>query len=280
MVRIITDSSSDILPAEALQKGVTVIPLKVMFGEKTYHDGVDLPHEQFYKLLTEAKTLPTTSQPTPADFEPFFRDAQQAGDSVVCILLSGHLSGTLQSAEIARELCGGENLYIIDSRQAIIGLRMLVELAVKMRGEGASAKEIASAVEEAKGRIRLYAMVDTLEYLHKGGRLSKTVAIVGTALKMKPILTLRDGKLEMLTKARGLDGSIEALLKILEKCPGIDKSGPVMYGYTQNAGQCMEFRERANARYGFVHTPLYSVGSAIGTHVGPNAMVIGFLEEK
>lgn len=280
MVRIITDSTSDILPEEAEALGVTVVPLKVVFKDRTYRDTVDLSHEDFYRLLKTADPLPTTSQPTPADFGALFEEAKQAGDSVVCLLLAGSLSGTVQSAQIARELCGYSEVYVVDTAQAIIGIRMLVYLALRMRSEGASAEQIAAAVEEAKGRVRLYAMVDTLEYLHKGGRLSKAVTVVGTFLKMKPIVTLREGKLEVLSKARGLDGSIAALLKLMGDAPRVDPACPVLYGYTLDAGQCSQLRRVADEKYGFENTELYSVGCVIGTHVGPGAMVIGYLEAK
>ena len=149
-----------------------------------------------------------------------------------------------------------------------------------MRSEGASAAQIAAAVEEAKSRVRLYAMVDTLEYLHKGGRLSKAVTVVGTFLKMKPIVTLRDGKLEVLSKARGLDGSIASLLKLMGEDPRIDPVCPVCYGYTLDAEQCLQLREIADAKYGFRNTTVHSVGCVIGTHVGPGAMVVGYLEAQ
>ena len=148
MVRIITDSTSDILPEEAEALGVTVVPLKVIFKDRTYRDTIDLSHEEFYHLLKTADPLPTTSQPTPADFQALFEDAKQAGDSVVCLLLAASLSGTVQSAQIARDLCGYPEVYVVDTAQAIIGIRMLVHLALSMRSEGASAAQIAAAVEE------------------------------------------------------------------------------------------------------------------------------------
>ncbi len=279
-IRILVDSTSDILPAEATELNVIVVPLKTVFGDVSFRENIDISHGEFFEKLATVKDLPTTSQPTPADFLPHFEAAKEAGDDVICLMLAGTLSGTLQSAEIAKGMCEYDRIFIVDTLSAIIGTRLLVNLAMEMRAANNTAEEIVEAVEEAKGRIELFAMVDTLEYLHKGGRLSKTSKILGGFLKMKPLITLKDGQLQVLGKARGVDAAMDTLLELIGDTPDVDKSVPVVYGYTLNDTQCAAFREKADTKYGFENTIMYSVGSVIGTHIGPHAFVIGYLKNK
>ena len=167
-VQILTDSTSDILPEEAEQKGVRVVPLLVNFGEEAFRENVEITHQEYFRRLAQAESLPTTSQPTPQDFLAHFEQVQDAGDSLVCVLLASKLSGTFQSAQLAKELSGYDEIYIVDSQQALCGLRMLVDFACVLRDEGLSAREIAEQVESASHRVRLFGIVNTLEYLHKG----------------------------------------------------------------------------------------------------------------
>ena len=163
-VRILTDSTSDLLPEEAARKGVDLVTMKVAFGDRVYRDNLDIDHQQFYEMQANAATLPTTSQPTPDDFLPFFEKVRDEGGEMVCLLLSGKLSGTLQSAMIAKSLCHYDRIHIVDTNQAIIGLRALVDLACLLRTEGRTAREIAAEVEAASGRIRLFAAVAKIVY--------------------------------------------------------------------------------------------------------------------
>lgn len=179
-IRFLTDSTADILPQEAAQRDIDVVPLKVLFGETAYRDGIDLDHPTFYQMLSQSKALPTTSQPTPDDFLPYFERARDQGDHLICALLSSQLSGTVQSAQIAREMCGYEHIYIIDSTLAIVALRAMLDLGEQLRSQGMSAPDIAAQIEAAKSRMRVFGIVDTLEYLHKGGRMSTSVAVVGS----------------------------------------------------------------------------------------------------
>jgi len=202
-VTILTDSTSDISPQEAARRGLKMVSLRVAFGDTVYRDNVDITHEEFYEKLTQSVALPTTSQPTPEDFLSHFEEARDKGDQLVCLLLSGRLSGTVQSALIAKDLCGYDDIYVVDSLQAVIGLRALVDLACILRDEGRSAAEIAAELESARQRMRMFAVVDTLEYLHKGGRLPAAAAVAGTLLKVKPLITLQDGSLSVIGKAMG-----------------------------------------------------------------------------
>ena len=186
MIRILTDSTADFSMADAAALGVAVVPLTVSFGDAHYQDGIDLPLERFYDMLAAADKLPTTSQPSPELFLSHFLAAKAAGDTVICVLLSAALSGTCQSAEIAKEEAEYDNIYIVDSRSATLGLQLLVRRAVQRVAEGFSAMDIVADLETARTHLRLYAVVDTLKYLHKGGRLSGAVAIRRSRLFRQP----------------------------------------------------------------------------------------------
>ncbi|MBR4889233.1 MAG: DegV family protein, partial [Clostridia bacterium] len=194
MVRFIIDSGTDILPEEAAAKGMIHLPLKVTFGEEEYADAVDMNHREFYERLVESDTLPKTSQVSPADFEAAYRQVAEAGDTAVVITISGSLSGTYQSACIAAEGYEG-TVFVVDSASVAVGERILVELGLRLRDEGLSAEEIAVRLNEEKHHIRLLALVDTLEYLKKGGRVSKTAAFAGSVLNIKPVLSVAKGEI-------------------------------------------------------------------------------------
>lgn len=279
-IRILTDSTSDILPQEAQERGVMVVPLRVNFSEEGYRDSVDITHEEFYAKLAASEKLPTTSQPTPEDFLACFEQAKEQGDTLICILLSGGLSGTVQSAQIAKELCDYENIHIIDSRQATAGIRALVDLAALLIEEGKSAQEIVAELEEARERVRLYIMVDTLEYLHKGGRLPSTVAVVGTMLKVKPIIALKDGVLSMVGKGMGIKDAMKNILKLTGEQLNADPRLPVYFVYTAKENNCVQLRTQAEEKYAIQRGESRSVGAVLGAHVGPGAAAIAYLEQK
>ncbi|MCC8356263.1 MAG: DegV family protein [Oscillospiraceae bacterium] len=277
-IRFLTDSTSDILPDEADQRGIIVVPLKVLFGEESYRDNVDITHPEFFDKLEKSKVFPTTSQPSPADFLPYFEQAQEQGDTLICLHISAVLSGTMQSAQIAKEMCGYEKIYIIDSKEAIIGLRMLVDLGIYLRDHGSTAEEIVAELESARDRVRLFAVLDTLEYLHKGGRLSATVTVLGTLLKIKPLVTLKDGLLSVMGKGRGAKDCIRLLLEMAGDDLHQDTRLPVYYGFTRDLDLCYKLKAATDKKYNLTDTNIYSVGAVIGAHVGPNAAVFGYIE--
>ncbi len=280
MIQIITDSAADFTPAEAKEKGIEIIPLKIIFGEQVFYQEQDEGFHQFYSLLASAKQLPSTSQATPHEYEALFEQARDAGGGAVVITLSGKLSGTVQSAHMAKKICGYHNIHIVDSKQAVIGQRLLVEYAVRLREQGKSADDIAAAVEDAAGRVRLWGMVDTLDYLLKGGRLSRGAAMVGSMLNIKPIIEIRDGGLVMADKARGFQGSAQSIFRMMGDVPAVDPAAPVYFGYSHVQDSCLKFRELAMARYHFSDCPIYPVGGIVGTHIGPGAMIIAYLQQK
>ena len=279
-IYILTDSSADLLPDAAERRGVWVAPLKVQFGEETYQSGPDPDYAGFYRRLETSKNLPTTSQAGPDDFLPWFERVKESGDSLICLPIASSLSGTYQSARIAKELCGYENIHVVDSTQTVLGLRLLVDLACLLRDQGLDAPAIVEQLERAKSRVQLLAIVDTLKYLHKGGRLPAAVSIAGGLLKVKPIITLRCGQLGLVGKGVGTKGSLTALIKLLGDDLRQDTRLPVYYGYTADGTLCREMMIQVQAALGRHRCEVYPVGPVIGTHVGPGAAVIVYLERE
>lgn len=278
-IRIITDSTSDIDLLEADRMGITIVPLKVIFGDKEYREGIEITIDSFYPKLIAADKLPTTSQPSPDDFLKHFIEAKEAGDDAIVILVSGKLSGTLQSANIAKEIADYSNIYIVDSFNAIMGLRILVEEAVKMRNEGVNVREIVARLEELRERIVLLAMVDTLEYLQKGGRLSKTSAILGTLLKFKPIITLKNGTIELAGKERGIRKGIDRILSLMEEFGDIDTAYPTYFGFSAEDSKGVLLRDKVKEKFEIGDSRMLPVGCVIGTHAGPGAGAVVYVRK-
>lgn len=277
-VKIIVDSTVD-LTKDVLSK-VRMVPLTVNFGETEYTDRVDINYKLFYEKLVESDVLPTTSQATPDAFLREFEKIGREDDGAVVITLSSKFSGTYQSAVIAAEEF--ENIYVVDSGSATVGSGILAELALSLARSGLSAKEIAGELERVKEKIIVVALVDTLEYLEKGGRISKTAAIAGTVLNIKPVLSLIDGSINMLGKARGSRQGNNLLVQEIEKAGGVDFSKPVLLGYTGLSNALLlnyiedSRRLWENGLKEIRYTP---VGSVVGTHVGPGAVAVAFFKK-
>ena len=275
--RIIVDSTADLAPE--IKERVHIVPLTVHFGEKEYIDGVTIDHKTFYEKLIESDVLPTTSQAAPDAFMKEFEKAKEACEGAVVITLASKFSGTCQSAMIAA--AEFENIYIVDSASAAMGSGILVELALRLVDEGKTAEEIAKALEEEKKKIVVVALVDTLEYLKKGGRISKAVAFAGGVLNIKPVLSVIDGEINMLGKARGSKMGNNLLVQEIDKAGGIDFNKPVLLGYS-GISDALLLKYIEDSRHiweGNLKEVRYtSVGSVIGTHVGPGAVVVAFLK--
>lgn len=281
MVRIITDSASDFTKEDAKRLNIEVLPLTVTFGDEAYRDGVDLDSKTFYEKLIESDTLPTTSQIPPYVFEETFKEATEAGDSVVIVLISSELSGTFQSAHLAAE--DFDNVYVVDSLSATIGEQCLIEYATRLRDEGKSAKEIAQALDNKKADVKILALLDTLEYLKKGGRISPATAFVGGVLAVKPVVTVTDGKVELIGKARGSKNGNNLLRELVGKVGGIDYSMPIYLGYSGiDKSLLNKYIEDSKSLWeGLIGNLLVTnIGSAIGTHVGPGAIAVAFFKNN
>ena len=276
--RIIVDSTADLVPE--IKERVHIVPLTVHFGDEEYIDGVTIDHETFYNRLIESDVLPTTSQATPDAFMKEFDKIKEAGEEAVVITLASKFSGTYQSAMIAASEY--ENIYVVDSTSAAMGSGILVELAFKLLDEGKKAAEIAPILEEEKKKIVVVALVDTLEYLKKGGRISKAVAFAGGVLNIKPVLSIIDGEINMLGKARGSKMGNNLLVQEIDKAGGIDFTKPVLLGYSGiSDALLLKYIEDSRHRWeGNLNEVRYtSVGSVIGTHAGPGAVVVAFFKK-
>ena len=274
MVRIIVDSSADLLPRS--RQRVNVVPLTVRFGNEEYVDGVNLSAEAFYKKLESSKELPTTSQAAPYAFAEAFEAAVEAGDEVVAIMVSSALSGTCQSANIAAADYAGK-VFVVDSRSIAIGTGILAEYALELADRGMTARDIAAALDVMKEKVRLFAVVDTLEYLQRGGRLSKTVAIAGGLLSVKPIIALEDGVIKMAGKARG-NKQANALMDAKIREMGIDWDKPCMLGYTgTNEELLCKYRAQSEIWTGDVYGSI--VSGVVGTHAGPGAVAAAYFSK-
>ncbi len=276
--RIIVDSTADLVPE--IKQRVYTVPLTLHFGDEEYVDGVTIDHKTFYEKLIESDVLPTTSQATPDAFIKEFQKAKDAGESAVVITISSKLSGTYQSAVIAAEEF--ENIYIVESGTAAMGSGILTELAFRYLDQGMDAGAIAEKLEEDKKKIVIVALVDTLEYLKKGGRISKTVAFAGGVLNIKPVLSVIDGEIHMLGKARGSKMGNNLLVQEIDKAGGIDFTKPVLLGYSGISDALLQkyIEDSRHIWEGNLEEVRYTtVGSVIGTHAGPGAVVVAFFKK-
>lgn len=275
--RIIVDSTADLVPE--IKARVHTVPLTVHFGDEEYIDGITIDHKTFYEKLIESDVLPTTSQASPDAFMREFEKAREAGEEALVITIGSSFSGTYQSAMIAAE--DYENIYVVDSTSAAMGSGILTELAFRLLDEGKSAKEIALALEDEKKKIVVVALVDTLEYLKRGGRISKTLAFAGGVLNIKPVLSVIDGEINLLGKARGSKMGSNLLIQEIDKAGGIDFDKPVLLGYSGISDALLKkyIEDSRHIWEGQLIEPRYtSLGSVIGTHAGPGAVVVAFFK--
>lgn len=278
-VRIIADSTADLIPG--IKERVKTVALTVHFGEEEYIDGITIDHKSFYEKLIETDVMPSTSQATPAAFADQFEAVAAAGESAVVITLASTLSGTYQSAVIAA--AEYENIYVVDSGTVAIGAGILVELALQLADAGLSAKQIAARLEEEKQNICIVALVDTLEYLKRGGRVSKSVAFAGTLLNIKPVLAVRNGEILMLGKARGSRQGNNLLVQEINKAGGVDFDRPLLLGYTGLSDVLLQkyIEDSKHLWEGGTDTLNTTViGSVIGTHAGPGAVAVAFFKKQ
>lgn len=280
MVRIITDTASDFDKCEYGQLGVEMIPLIVSFGKDDYQETSELEKDRFYELLLHSKSHPKTAQPSPAFLADLLKEAKNNGDEVICICLSSGLSGFYSGALLSKELAEMEQCYIIDSTTATAGQRILVEYAVKLRQEGKTAQVIAEYLEKMKSRIALYACLDTLDYLYKGGRISKELEILGTVLGVKPIITVQNGTPAVIAKARGMKKGIRSICSMVEQAPP-DQMFPIYGMYTHTTENGINLMEALKAeRYPIAIKNFVNVGAAIGSHIGPNACGVVYVKQE
>ena len=279
-VKILVDSTADLRPE--VQKRIAVLPLTIHFGEEEYIDGVTISGREFYEKLVESDVMPTTSQATPFAFEEVFREVVEAGDTAVVITLAAKLSGTCQSATLAAADFPGK-IWVVDSESVALGSGILAEYALNMADSGAGAAQIAQELELMKGKIHLLAMLDTLEYLKRGGRISRTAAFAGELLSIKPVICVEKGEIKVLGKARGSKQANNLLAREITNAGGIDFTKPVLLGYTGLSDMLLKKYMADSSAFWEGHVdslPTTIVGSVVGTHAGPGAIAVAFFSAE
>ncbi|WP_304507518.1 DegV family protein [Anaerotignum sp.] len=279
MVQIITDSTCDISHDRLKEIGVVCVPLTVHFGEETFIDGENLTAEEFYQHLRTSPEIPTTAQPTPHSFEEAFQAALEKGDDILCVLISGKLSGTVQSAHIAKASLESEKIWIADTNCACCSLGLLVEIAAKRAKEGATVEELYQEMNELSGRAKIYAAIETLKYIRKGGRLSGAAAIVGTMLNLHPILTIQDGLVLNTAKAKGKKRMI-SILKELAMADGVDENYPFMFCHGAAEENMKMVKDCFAEDYDISDCYNGYIGPVVGTYSGPGTVAVGFIAKK
>ena len=273
-VKIYADSTCDIAPEAAEKLDIRLIPMSINIDDMTYRQNVDLSAADFYKKLSESKTPPTTFQLTPYDLEQIYKDATADGSEVVTIHLSSAISGTYQSATLAaREVSG---VYPVDSQNVTAGMALLTLTAAALRDEGESAKSIAEKLKELSDRVFLLAYMPTLKYLVRGGRISSSAGLVGSALNVYPIISIKDGIIKNIGKARGKNRTHQEMLRILDS-HGIDKRYGVVFAHATAAENLEAFKSHLKGRIEGCASMDCEIGAVIGAHSGPGAVGIAFI---
>lgn len=285
-LRIIADSACDLTLEQARELGVEIVPLKVLFGGTEYRDVFDLDSRAFFEKLVETVELPTTSAVAPGAFLELFQEVLAASDEAVVVLLSSKLSATYQSAVTALGMLGsaGQGIRLVDSLSATVGEQLLVRVACDMRSEGASAEQVAARLEELVPRVRVLALLDTLEYLKKGGRISSTVAFAGKLLSIKPVISVEGGEVKLAGQARGSKNGRNLLVESVEKFGGVDLELPFRLVYSGlSCNTLYKYWEDNAARFldeVDAEPPITGIGPVIGTHIGPNALGVAFISKQ
>ena len=280
-IRILIDSAADIGKAEAEKMNVIMLPMIISFGAEDYYDGVNLSPKQFYEKLIESDTLPKTSQVTPYRFEEAFKKYTANGDDLIVITISSKLSGTYEGAKQAAENFK-DKVYVVDSMNAAIGERLLCEYALRLIEQGKTAKEIVAILEEEKSKINVMAVLGTLEYLRKGGRISAAVAFAGEVLSLKPVVAVVDGEVKLVGKALGSKKGNNLLNRLVQEKGGIDFSKPYGTIYSGLDRTTLDKYVKDSAALWAEHTddvPVHILGGTIGTHVGPGAVGVAFFRK-
>lgn len=276
---VVTDSSAYI-PKGALEGlNVSVIPLWLIWDDERFRDGVDIDPPTFYRRLKESRTLPTSSQPSPGEFAAFFRQVAAEADAIISVLVSSKISGTIASAQAAQAQLPDLTIRIVDSLSSSMGLGMVVLAAARAAAAGRSLDEVIAAAERMRERMHFLFVVDTLEYLHRGGRIGGARRLLGTALRVKPILQFRDGKIESLTQARTKRKAIIRILEIVEERLGGKGMAEAAVVDIDAPGDGDAVAEMIVERFGAPVVHRSTVSPVVGIHVGPGAIGIAFYAE-
>lgn len=276
-MKIVTDTASDITKQQAKKMGIDLVPLGIVFEDEPFYQNDEKDFEIFYEKLKTSKQLPKTSSPSPEQYLHIFKEAQKCNDEVLVLTLSSGLSGTAASAFAAKKMIDYEKIYVVDTHQAIIGQRMIVEYAVHLRNLQVKVDEIVKKIEEIRDRIVICGVVDTLIYLKKGGRIPASLATIGELFHIKPVIVLEDTILKVLAKVRGTKAGISRLYDRLDK-DRIDREYPVYFGYTTDRTMGENFMQDTCKKYSLKSSKIYPVGGIIGTHCGTRCIAVAYVK--
>lgn len=270
MIRILLDSSADYSAQELKELNMELVPITITMNGQNFRDGIDITKDELYQMLIDSEEFPMTAQPSPQDLLDIFEDAKEKGDSVIYLSLSSGLSGTYQTAVLAKNMAEYDEIYVIDTLSATRAIRLMAEYARKLIDEGNDAATVATELESFKSRVKILAALDTLEYLYKGGRLNKATAAVGELANLKPIITVTgEGKIGVPGKALGRNKALSTLTKMISE-ENIDTSFPIYSIYAYGEENTVKLEEKLNAT-GINCTKRLQVGATIGAHIGPGA---------
>ena len=269
-VKIVTDSTSDMPPELAKELGVTVVPLTVFFGDEGFKDGVEITHDAFFQRLTSGGPHPRTTQPSPGDFADAYRTIAEGGDDIVSVHVSDKLSGTMNSARSAVAEVQGSRVELVDSQLTSVALTIVAKAAAEAAAGGASVDEVAAVAHEVSGKIDLYFVLDTLEYLQKGGRIGKAAALIGGLLSIKPVLRLADGEIHPYEKVRTHAKAVARLKEIVQRDAPYDEIAFIHEASDEEVAAMTEFARPLTAKPVIVS----NIGPVVGTYTGPG--VLGF----
>ena len=275
MIKIVTDSTAGLPEALIREHDIRIIPLYVHFGEQAFKEGIDITTEQFYERLRTSASLPTTSQPSVGEFHEVFKELIDAGHEVLALTISSKLSGTWNSAMGALEMLPGAPISVVDSLCTSLAMYMLVKSALERIAAGATRQDVAAHLEELKGRLNILFVVDTLEYLAKGGRIGNARAFMGTLIKIKPLLLLENGAIEPCEQVRSKGKALARMLELVEqKVAGQGAQAHVAIAHGMALDEALAFRKEVVARLGCAEPPVSEVGTVLGAHLGPGVVAI------
>ena len=275
-VKIVTDSTAYLPPELITRYGIEVVPLKVLFGPEAYTEGVDISNEEFYRKLAKASTLPTTSQPSIGDFVQVYDKAAREAAAILSIHISGKLSATINSALNAKDELPQVQIEVVDSLCSCMGMGMIVLAAARAAEEGQALSQIRASTEKLIKNMHLFFVVDTLEYLHKGGRIGGAATLLGTALRIKPILCVKDGQIDALARVRTKRKAVARMLELVEERVQRGAAVHVAVFHAQAVEEALALQQEVRARFDCAEMHLSEIGACIGTHVGPGAVGLAF----
>lgn len=278
-IKIVTDSTADLTQALTREFDIRVVPLKVLFGDSIYREGVDITPKMFYELLQNSDKLPTTSQPSPGEFQDVYEELTSDGSAVISIHISGSMSGTYQSAQIARNNLPDRDITVVDSKQVSMALGLVVLAAAKSVRDGYDKEEVLKRVNEVAGKVKTFFVVDTLEYLAKGGRIGKAAAFLGTVLNIKPILTIEEGIIAPVEKIRGKGKALDHIIKLANEFSLNHKQIHCALVHGNALDEVIKFHRKLISELPFCEHMICEIGAVVGSHAGPGTIALFFYDE-